>query len=188
MRRLGLAFSLAVLMLRPGVAGAADLAGVVLPDTQVVADTRLVLNGAALRTYSLLAIRIYVAGLYLGQPTHDAAAILDSNGAKLLELHFLRDVPADQAQRAWRDDITANCTSPCAISDATLREYLAAVTDAHRGDVVRLLFAPPSMVVQLNQRVVLHTADPVLTRTVLASFLGEHPASQAVRRGLLGQP
>ena len=46
-------------------ANAAQLAGVWLPDDREVVGTHLVLNGIALRTYSILHVRVYVAGLYL---------------------------------------------------------------------------------------------------------------------------
>jgi hypothetical protein len=59
-------------------ARAAELQGVSMPDQQDVAGIRLILNGIGLRTYSILRIRIYVAGLYLERPNHDAQATLNS--------------------------------------------------------------------------------------------------------------
>ena len=47
------------------VAHAADLDGVSMPDVRVVNGTQMRLNGIGLRTFSVLGIRIYVAGLYL---------------------------------------------------------------------------------------------------------------------------
>ena len=57
---------------------AAQLQGVMLPDTQSAGQTELRLNGIALRTYSILRIPIYVAGLYLVRPDSDADSILRS--------------------------------------------------------------------------------------------------------------
>ena len=57
-------------------AEAAVLDGVTFPDTQTVAGRRLVLNGTALRTYSILRVHIYVAALYLERPSSNAAQIL----------------------------------------------------------------------------------------------------------------
>jgi Chalcone isomerase-like len=46
-------------------AHAAELDGVQFPDTQLVDGKTLHLNGYGLRTYSILGIHIYVAGLYV---------------------------------------------------------------------------------------------------------------------------
>ena len=74
------------------MAAAAELDGVVMPDKQDIAGHHLVLNGLGLRTYSLLRVHIYVAGLYLERRTTDPAAILVSNQPKMLRFVFLRDV------------------------------------------------------------------------------------------------
>src|ERR1700761_725506 len=87
---------------------AAQLAGVTLPDTATVGTTTLVLNGVGLRTYSGLAIHIYVAGLYLQQPSHDANAILLSPGIKLMQLHFVHNVNANSLRRTWRTELVSN--------------------------------------------------------------------------------
>src|SRR5271165_7036093 len=80
---------------------AAQLDGVSFPDTTFVGNTKLVLNGVGLRTYSVLAINVYVVGLYLEQPSHDANAILASGGDKVLLLHFVHDVGVDKIRDAW---------------------------------------------------------------------------------------
>ena len=66
------------------MAAAAELDGVVMPDKQDVAGYHLVLNGLGLRTYSILRVHIYVAGLYLERRTIDPNAILSSSQPKLL--------------------------------------------------------------------------------------------------------
>ena len=54
--------------------GAMELAGVNLPDTTTVAGAMLKLNGMGTR--KKLFFKIYVGGLYVKAPTHDAAAII----------------------------------------------------------------------------------------------------------------
>lgn len=180
---------MALLLLAAPGARSAELAGVTMQDTQTIDGARMVLNGLGLRTYSLLSIRIYVAGLYLPRRTGDPAAILNSAGLRVLELRFLRDVTATQARNAWRESLRNSCQPPsCALPAATLREYLATVQGAHRGDLVQLAFLGPSLIVRLNGQILGQSNDPVLSHAVLASFIGAHSASPAVRSGLLGQP
>ena len=80
----------AAIIMLSGSAAAAQLAGVALPDAVTLDGAELHLNGIALRTYSWLRIRIYVAGLYLEHPSHDADAILRSPEEKLLVVRFPR--------------------------------------------------------------------------------------------------
>jgi Chalcone isomerase-like len=77
------------------MASAAELDGVVMPDTHDVAGYHLTLNGLALRTYSVLRVHVYVAGLYLERRSSDGDAILNSSQPKLLRFVFLRDVDAE---------------------------------------------------------------------------------------------
>ena len=61
---------LAALALAPlSVAQAAELDGVVMPDTWSADGSEMRLNGIGLRTFSFLGIPIYVAGLYLERPS-----------------------------------------------------------------------------------------------------------------------
>ena len=59
------------LLLLTSTAMAAELDGIVMPDKQDVAGYHFVLNGLALRTYSVLRVHVYVAGLYLEHRTID---------------------------------------------------------------------------------------------------------------------
>ena len=91
--------------------GAAELDGVVMPDTEDVAGHHLVLNGLGLRTYSILRVHVYVAGLYLERRSSDPNAILASSQPKLLRFVFLRDVDAEDARQSWREalDLGSRC-------------------------------------------------------------------------------
>ena len=116
------------------VAHAADLEGVSMPDTRVVAGTQMWLNGIGLRTYSALGIRIYVAGLYLERRNGDPDTILHSQERKLLDIRFLRDVDAEDARKAWQESFEQNCSSPCDLDPRDMRRFLAAVPSVHKGD------------------------------------------------------
>jgi hypothetical protein len=52
--------------------GAVELDGVNMADTEEAAGHHLVLNGFGLRTFSLLRVHIYVAGLYLERHSTEA--------------------------------------------------------------------------------------------------------------------
>src|SRR6195952_5585746 len=95
------------------MAAAAELDGVVMPDKQDIASHHLVLNGLGLRTYSLLRVHIYVAGLYLERRSTDPNTILVSSQPKMLRFVFLHDVSAEDARNSWREALDRNCPAPC---------------------------------------------------------------------------
>src|SRR4051794_31856801 len=114
------------------MAGAAELDGVVMPDTQDVAGHHLVLNGLGLRTYSILRVHVYVAGLYLEHRSADPDAILSSNQLKLLRFVFVRDVDAEDARKSWRVALERNCEVPCRLPADSAARFLAAIPSVHK--------------------------------------------------------
>ena len=88
---------------------AAEVDGVTMPDTRTVDGMPMRLNGIGLRTFSILGIPVYVAGLYLERRSDNPDAILRSPERKLLDIRFLRDVDAENARKAWRDGFADKC-------------------------------------------------------------------------------
>jgi hypothetical protein len=176
----------AVALVSLSVARAADLDGVSMPDARVANGTQMRLNGIALRTYSVLGIRIYVAGLYLERPTDNADMILHSPETKLLHIRFLRDVDAEDARVAWRDGFEQNCRAPCYLDPRDVQRFLAAVPSMHKGDETTLLFTSKGVRVTCNGRPMGDIGDPHFAETILATFIGPEPPTPRLKRELLG--
>ncbi|NNM56941.1 chalcone isomerase family protein [Acidocella sp.] len=170
--------------LRPAVA--AQLAGVSLPDTQTVGTTQLQLNGIGLRTYSVLGIHIYVAGLYLQQPSHDAEAILASPGIKLVQMHFVHGVGVSAMRGAWRRGLTKNCVAPCVLSQARLAQFLAALRPVKAGEDVSIEFQPWGAEAFYDGVSVGRIDDPGFARLMLEVFIGKNTTVPQLKRQLLG--
>ena len=168
------------------VAHAADLDGVSMPDMRVVDGTQMHLNGIGLRTFSVLGIRIYVAGLYLQRRSDDPDAILHSSETKLLDIRFLRDVDAEDARRAWQESFEQNCKAPCHLDPNDLQRFLAAVPSVHRGDDSTLLFTAQGVHVTFNARPMGDIADPHFAELMLTTFIGPVPPTPRLKRELLG--
>ena len=168
------------------VAHAADLEGVSMPDARVVDGTQMRLNGIGLRTFSVLGIRIYVAGLYLERRNGDPETILHSQERKLLDIRFLRDVDAVDARKAWQEGFEQNCKPPCYLDPRDMQRFLAAVPSVHKGDDSTLLFTPRGVHVTLNGRLMGDIADPHFAALMLATFIGSVPPTPRLKRELLG--
>lgn len=167
-------------------ARSAELDGVILPDSQRRGTLDLRLNGIGLRTYSVLHLHIYVAGLYLTRPSRDADQILRSDDVKILEIRFLHDVTAEQGRKAWRDGFDQNCSAPCPIASRDIERFLAAVPAMSRGDSFTLEFTAGRVEVTANRRHIGTIADPQFARLILATFIGPRPATQRLKSELLG--
>jgi len=176
----------AVALFPLSVARAADLGGVAMPDTRVVDGTRMLLNGIGLRTFSILAVPIYVAGLYLEKYNNDADTILRSRERKLLDIRFVRDVDAEDARKAWRVGFEQNCKTPCSLNSRDVQRFLAAVPSVHKGDEATLLFTSRGVEVKFNGQPRGDVADAHFADTMLATFIGPEPPTTRLKRELLG--
>ncbi|HUB43357.1 MAG TPA: chalcone isomerase family protein [Acetobacteraceae bacterium] len=170
------------------VANAAELDGVSMPNEQTVSNTQLRLNGIALRTYSVFYIHIYVAALYLEQPSDNSESIVRSKGLKLLVLHFVHDVTADQARRAWQEGFDNNCRAPCYLDPHDVQQFLAQVPSARKGDIIYLLFSPEGVRVTDDGRLLGNVDDPHFAEIILDTFIGPVPPTPRLKRELLGLP
>lgn len=179
----------AVAVLTAASAGAADLDGVAMPDRAEAGGRPLVLNGMATRTYSLLRIKVYVAGLYLERPSRDAAAILASPEAKLVAVRYLQPVGREDAVAAWEHFLRANCTAPCRLPEEATARFIGMLGPVARGDTMRLTFVGDTVEVEVSGRPRGTVADAAFARLLLATWIGDVPTSEGVRRGLLaGRP
>jgi chalcone isomerase-like protein len=174
------------LFISTAIAAAAELDGVVMPDKQDVAGYHLVLNGLALRTYSVLRVHVYVAGLYLERPIHDPNEIIGSRRPKLLRFVFLRDVDAEDARKSWREALDRNCAAPCPLPADSVARFLAAIPSVHKGDVNTLLFTGRGVEFSINGQLAGHIANPNFRQVILSTFIGPNPTSEEVKAGLLG--
>lgn len=170
----------------PLSANPAQLGGVFLPDVRQIAGVHLVLNGIAIRTYSLLRVHVYVAGLYLEKRNHDADAVLRSPQVKLLEVHFLHDVGQDAVRNAWRRGFAANCRPPCRLTPQDIETFLSRVPGVRDGDVGMFLFTRDGLSVTFNGRLLGTTTNQYFAQQVLGTFLGPAPAAPDVKQSLMG--
>lgn len=168
---------------------AAERDGVSLPDRLEAAGTILTLNGIATRTYSPLRVRVYVAALYLGRPSRDPAAVLASPEPKAILVRYLQPVKRDDAVAAWRLYLDANCVAPtCRLPTDALARFEAALSPVRKGDTQRFVFTSEGVEIAADGRDrtgVATITDPTFARVLLATWIGDQPTSEAVKRGLL---
>lgn len=164
----------------------AELSGVVLPDTLVIQEAPLVLNGLGQRKKAW--IEVYVAGLYLPSRTSSAQEILSSDGPWCLVMQFVYSkVDKEKLDNAWMEGFSRNSPSILSSHREDVQAFLGCFQDMRRGERVVLAFTPGQglavEVAGVHKRVF---PSPEFAKAVLSIWLGPKPPSEDLKKGLLG--
>ena len=168
---------------------ALDVAGVKLDDRVQLDTHQLVLSGAGIRTKFY--IKVYVAGLYLGEKVHTGAAVLADSGAKRMSFHMLREVSGKQMLDAINEAIPPNHSAEeMKALNARLNEFskmFASVNEVRKGEVITFDYFPG-----VGTRVSVGGVDKGRIEgadfysALLKVWVGEKPAQAALKQSLLG--
>jgi hypothetical protein len=171
-------------------AAATTLEGVAFPDRYPVDGHTLVLNGVGLRTLTIFHVKIYVAGLYVSQPSHDARQILASPDPKVIVMEFLHAGSKAEVEKEYRKGEQENCGSGgCDPSDAAdFERLIAAAPGVEPGDTYTYVVTDRGVQLFANKKLIIDLANKDLAYRILAGFIGDHPPSPELRSALLGQP
>jgi hypothetical protein len=169
---------------------AVEVEGQKFDPTVVVGGQTLNLNGVGLRKRAIF--KVYVAGLYAGQKSTSATAILNDKGARRVSLRMLRDVEAQSFIDSFNEGLKNN--TPEAQLNAmkpqvdALVATLKSIGEAKKGDVINFDYTPDG-----GTRITLNgqpkgSAIPGADffAAVLRIWLGEKPADEALKKGMLG--
>jgi hypothetical protein len=172
-------------------AGAAEVAGMQVPELTRVGGQTLLLNGAGLRIKYAFA-RVYVGALYLPQKTHDAGAVINAGTARCVVMTMLRTVAADTLYGSLVEGMAAN--TPAAgmqalvLHMAQAKAIFQAVGKLHEGDVVTLDFVPgQGTLITVKGRPYPLIEGDGFARALLGIWLGPHPVQDDLKRALLGE-
>lgn len=172
---------LAALLATPQ-AKAAEIAGITLPETEVVQGTRLALGGCALREE--LWTNLYVVSLYLPQqPSISVAQFSDSQRTRLVRIDVTYDgaVP-DGLPSSWKDRLQQQ------VSAEFLRTFQGLYADLRGGDVVRVAYVPQhGTVLTVNGREMATRPGDAVFNAMVQMWIGPDPVSENIKRLLLKQ-
>ena len=188
-RRLPVVLVSAMLVLRVGIVSGKECQGVNFPEQTQVQASPLALNGLGLRQATMLKVNVYVAALYVAQPSTDANAILASNTPKQLVLHFVRDVDGADLKKAWDEGFAQNAKAQVPALKERIEQFKGWMTNMKSGQQLRLTFQPGAGVeVTVNGKVQGTIAGEDFARALLAIWLGPKPPNPGLKAGVLGGP
>jgi hypothetical protein len=170
----------------PSLALARQVGGVDFPDTVSVSGQDLRLNGAGVR--KKFVVKVYAGGLYLAQPSRDAAAIVSSDEPKRVRMVFLRDVDKGKIMETYREGFQANSAGPGLDALLAKLESIApAIVDMRRGGEMFVTYVPGQ-----GTTVAAAGGKPVtvegkeFAEAMFRNWLGPKPADTDLKKAFLG--
>ena len=180
------AAALALCVATPALA--AKVAGVEFPDSVDVGGKTLKLNGAGLRKKFI--VKVYAGGLYVVEPSRDAAAIVAADAPKRVRMVFLRSVARSQVLDAYRDGFEKNSPGPGLTGLVAKLDRIAPAIPAELKEGAEMLVT----YVPGEGTTVVATGGGSATvegkefaDALFKNWLGAHPADEDLKAGMLGR-
>lgn len=173
------------LLLLSANAYAVDVAGVALDPTVSVNQKTLTLNGYGIRKKFF--VKVYIGTLYTSKPVSTPADLLKNPDDKLIRMNFLHSkVEKEKITDAFAEGFEKNSPDVAATADA--KTFLAFFgNDFVKGDVVDLVLGADGTVVARQNGKVLGTLKSTkLPNAILLIYVGEKPADEDLKQGMLG--
>lgn len=170
---------------------AQEVAGVKYEDKASVAGKDLVLNGAGIRTR--IVVKVYAMGLYVAEKKGTAADLIAAPGAKRAHIVLLRDLGAQQFVDALNEGLRKNHReAELAKLKPQIDEFsenMLSIKEAKKGDIILIDYLPESgtRLTVAGQARGKDIAGEDLFRALLRVWLGDKPADDDLKAGLLGQ-
>jgi hypothetical protein len=164
---------------------AVEVAGVSLDQGVMVRGQQLKLNGYGIRKKFF--VKVYIGSLYSSKRLTTAADALKESGDKLIRMNFLHSkVDKEKITEAFNEGFANN--SPELTGSPEVKKFLALFSaDFKRGDVVDLALAADGVTATQNGKQLGTITSARLAKAVLAIYLGDKPADESLKQGMLGK-
>ena len=166
---------------------AREIADVAVPETLTGADgVMLHLNGAGIRAKFFF--KIYIAELYMQNPTSDVVKLLGDDGQKRMVMHFIYDeVSKEKLTEGWDEGFQANTDQKqLALLQARITRFNGLFDTVKKGDEIALDYTPgKGTQVSIRNQVKGVVPGKDFNDALLAIWLGKEPVTPELRKELL---
>ncbi len=170
------------------LAGAAEIAGVNMPDTMKAGDSNLILNGAGVRTKFFL--DLYVGGLYVQQKSQDAQALIDADAPMAIRLQIISSLitseKMEDATREGFENATKDNTAPI---QNEIESFIGVFKEKiNENDIYDFIYTPAKGV-EMNQNGAYNTVTTGLAfkKALFGIWLCDKPAQKSLKEEMLGK-
>ena len=174
------------LFLLPGLCKAIEIEGVSIPESAQVENRTLHLNGAGVRTKFFF--DIYLASLYLEQPSSSANEIINSKTTKRLTMDILYDeVTKEKLATGWEQGFRKNQSKEqMQALRGRLDRFNGFFVTVHKGNQITLDFHSDTTIhVRINGNNTGIISGSDFQQALLAVWLGKDPAEKGLKNALL---
>ncbi len=172
----------------PGFALGITVAGYHLKDTIKYSNKTLRLNGYAVRTATIFAIKVYIGAFYTEKPLRSYRAVVDDKNPKVIFMHFLRSVSHSQFRDAFIDDF--KYSNPQGVEKTWyVKKFMELFKNSIKsGEDISIVLLPERqcVVVLIDGRKVGKVRSGALIRAIERVFVGPRPAKGYLKKGFLG--
>ena len=156
-------------------------------DSVKVGGSDLVLNGMGIRKATMLAVKVYVAGLYLPAKSSDGAKIAAANEAWELDLHFVHSADASDIRDAFDDGFEKAAGDNYDALKPKIETLKSQIVDMAEGQVLSYAYDPSSgTVVTVNGAIGAPIDGADFAAALLTISIGPEPPNEDLKTGLLG--
>lgn len=179
-------FALLGLLGPQAVQGETSCGGVQLADKLEAFGVPLRLSGSGIRRATVLNVHVYVAGLYLGEPSHDLREILKPSQTKALVLHFVRNVSRSEMLDAIHTGIEDNAGASLAAAKQHMKSFERYLPDLRKGTLLSLAYQPKNgLEVRKNGKLIGVEKDDAFGNLLFRVWLGPKPPDSDLKASLL---
>jgi Chalcone isomerase-like len=167
---------------------ALQIQGVTVPSNVQVAGQPLQLNGAGLRTFSLVMvpIKIYVAAFYATEPLRSASAVTASPGPIQFDFTFLRNVGQSDVTRAWSSQFAQSVSYTYPGYERDRDAFIGMFGPLKNGGMERVQFVGTNTLVYDSGTLKGTIAGLEFQKSFLSLWFGSKPVAADLKSALLG--
>lgn len=178
----------ALIFFSSSIARASECAGVRMPDTIRVNGIKLFLNGMGERTATIFSISVYVGGLYLEKPTHNAKKVLSKTTAKRMVLHFVRDVDRSDMEDAIEEGVRKNSDNEAREAHKQIQKFTKKMPPLKKGlDLIFTYFPGSGLDIWADNHHVMAYEDEHISELLFSVWFGPKPPDEELKAGMLGE-
>jgi hypothetical protein len=182
-------FTLVAILAAMPFAGALEIQGVSVGSSVHVEGQNLPLNGAGLRTFTLLLvpIKIYVASFYTPEPLRSSSEVLASPGPMQFNFTFLRSVGASDVTEAWTSQFANSVTYTYPGYEKDRDRFIGMFGALKSGGVQMVQFVGTDTIVCDQGTMKGTIAGRDFQKAFLSLWFGSNPVAPGLKTALLGK-
>ena len=178
-----------ILLIFVGQVQARQLEGVEFKQQVLLADAPVPLNLNGLGIRYKFFFKIYIAALYVEHVSKNADEVINTGGAKRIQMHFLYDeVSKEKLVNGWLEGFENNLSKEQFNAlKPRIEKFNAMFETMKQGEVIHLDYIPGSgtaVIIRGQQKGIVPGED--FNRALLNIWLGDYPVGEDLKQSLLG--